>query len=139
MTDVARPVPPSSDEIKQLLAIAERDLGQARIDGLHLDTRFSVAYNAALQLATAVLRLHGVRIRKAGFHQQTFAELKTRLPAGMRNVAEYFDRARRMRNAAAYDRVNVVSEGDVDDLIRQVEIFRLWVVREVEHSNLGAA
>lgn len=137
MTDAVRPVSPSSDEIKQLLAIAERDIGQARIDSLHLDTRFSLAYNAALQLATAVLRLHGIRIRKAGFHQQTFAELKTRLPAEMRNVAEYFDRARRKRNAAAYDRVNVVSERDVDDLIEQVGAFRAWVEAEVRQRGRG--
>jgi len=137
MTEAARPVSPSSDEIKQLLATAERGIGQAQIDGLHLDTRSSLAYNAALQLAKAVLRLHGIRIRKTGFHQQTFAELKTRLPAGMRNVAEYLDRARRKRNAAAYDRVNVVSEGDVDDLIEQVDAFWAWVDAEVHQRGRG--
>ena len=139
MTDATRLVSPSPAEIKHLLAIAERDIGQARIDTLHLDTRFSLAYNAALQLATAVLRSHGIRIREARFHQQTFAELQTRLPTEMQGFAEYFDRARRKRNAAAYDRVSVVSERDVDDLIRQVEIFRPWVVGEVEHSNIGPA
>lgn len=98
-----------------------------------------MAYNAGLQLATAVLRLRGIRIRKTGFHQQTFAELKTRLPAEMRNVAEYFDRARRKRNAAAYDRVNVVSERDVDDLIEQVGAFRAWVEAEVRRQRGNTA
>ena len=139
MTEAARPVSPSSDEIKQLLAIAERDLCQAQMDNLHLDTRFSLAYNAALQLATAALRLHGIRIRKTGFHQQTLAELRTRLPTAMQGFADFFDRARRKRNAASYDRVNVVSEGEVDDLIDQVGTFRAWVDAEVRRRRGNTA
>lgn len=136
MTDALRPVSPSSTEIKKLLAIAERDLGQAKITNLHLDTRFSLAYNAVLQLATVVLRLHGIRIRKTGFHQRTFVELKTRLPEDMRSISDYFDRARRKRNTVAYDQVNVVSEGEVNDLIAQVDQFRRWAEQEVDNRQI---
>ena len=94
MNDSARPVVSSAIEVARLLAITDRDLGQATMDSLHLDTRFALAYNAALQLATVVLRLHGLRIRKVGFHERTFEELETHLPAYMRTFADYFDRAR---------------------------------------------
>jgi len=130
--DPTRPVPRSRADIERLLAIAERDLGQSRMQTLHLDTTYSLAYNAALQLATAVLGLHGVRVRKMAFHQQTFAELKPRLPDAMQSLADYFERARRKRNAAAYDRVNVVGEGEVTDLIRQVEVFQAWAIGEAK-------
>ncbi len=137
MSDSTRPVTSSSTEIKRLLAIAERDLGQARIGNLHLDTRFSLAYSAALQLATVILRIHGIRIRKVGFHQHTFAELRTQLPAEMQAFGDYFDRARRKRNAAFYDQVNVVSESDVNDLIQQVETFQAWVTSEAKQRKLA--
>lgn len=139
MTGATRPIPPFSVEIGRLLAVAERDLTQARMCGLHPDTRFSLAYNAALQLATVVLRLHGIRIRKARFHLHTFVELKMHLPEDQGQIADYFDRARRKRNAAAYDRINVVSEGEVDDLIAQVEAFRVWVNAEVEERQRDKA
>lgn len=135
MSNSTRPAVPSSTEIKRLLAIAERDLGQAQMGNLHPDTRFSLAYNAALQLATAILRLHGLRIRKVGFHQHTFAELRTRLPAEIQAFSDYFDRARRKRNAAFYDQVNVVSEGEVNDLIQQVETFQAWVTSEAKRRK----
>jgi predicted site-specific integrase-resolvase len=50
----------------------------------------------------------------------------------VRSFADYFDRARRKRHAAGYERVGVVSEGEADDLIRQVELFQVWVTKEVE-------
>ncbi|MEN6369415.1 MAG: hypothetical protein ABFD77_06915 [Thermotogota bacterium] len=48
MNDSSRPITPSAIEIGRLLAIADRDLSQAAIASLHLDTRFALAYNAAL-------------------------------------------------------------------------------------------
>ena len=125
--NTTRKVPLSPKEIRTLLELADRDLHQARLLDLHPDTRYALAYNAGLQLATAALRLHGVRIRKARFHARTFAELKPRLPEEMRSFADYFDRARRKRHTVTYDRAGAVSEGEVDDLIEQVCGFREWL------------
>ena len=48
--------------------------------------------------------------------------------------------ARRKQNAAFYDQVNVVSEGEVNDLIRQVETsqvetFQAWVTSEAKRRK----
>jgi uncharacterized protein (UPF0332 family) len=137
VSDSTRGVRTSPVEIARLLAIADRDLDQASQEVLHLDTRFALAYNAALQLATVVLRLDGVRVRKDAFHARTFAELKERLPEDRRSVAEYFDRARRKRNTAAYEQANVVSAGELNDLIEQVERFREWVEQVLCKSGIG--
>ena len=140
MNDNTRRIRTSPVEIARLLAIADRDLGQASQEVLHLDTRFALAYNAALQLATVILRLDGVRVRKDAFHARTFAELKERLPEDRRSFAEYFDRARRKRNTAAYEQSDVVSAGELDDLSEQVNRFREWVEEvlresEIEHGD----
>ena len=45
----------SRDEIARLLAIADRDIQQSQTPGLGPEWRFDIAYNAALQLATAAL------------------------------------------------------------------------------------
>ena len=50
----------SPDEISGLLAIVERDLCNAQVAGLADDWRLSIAYNAALQAATAALLRGGL-------------------------------------------------------------------------------
>ena len=52
---------PGREEVENLLAIAARDLEDAKADGLSDDWRHNIAYNAALQLATAVLAAEGYR------------------------------------------------------------------------------
>jgi uncharacterized protein (UPF0332 family) len=132
VNDGLRSVHPSRTEITRLLAIAARDLNQARFENLHLDTRFSLAYNAALQLATVTLRLHGIRVRKTAFHQRTFSELGNYVDSECQDMAAYFDRARRKRNIVAYEQSGAVSEREVSDLVQQVERFRTWVEHEIE-------
>ena len=46
----------SPQEITDLLAVADRDLKDSKTPGLSSDWRLNIAYNAALQAATAVLR-----------------------------------------------------------------------------------
>jgi uncharacterized protein (UPF0332 family) len=53
----------------------------------------------------------------------------------MQVFGDYFDRARRKRNAAFYDQVNVVSKGEVSDLIQQVETFQAWVTSEAKRRK----
>ena len=45
----------SAEEIAALLAIVERDLANATLAGLSEDWKLGIAYNAALQAATAAL------------------------------------------------------------------------------------
>jgi hypothetical protein len=51
---------PDRREIKQLLGIADRDIADAQAKGISTDSRLSLAYNAALQLAIAALSGHPV-------------------------------------------------------------------------------
>ena len=51
----------SAEEIVALFAIVERDLANAKVVGLSEDWRLNIAYNAALQAATAALAASGFR------------------------------------------------------------------------------
>ncbi len=55
----------SPREIADLLAIADRDVGQSQVPGLGPEWRFDIAYNAVLQLATAALAAAGYRAERA--------------------------------------------------------------------------
>jgi len=56
-----KPHKTSRREIGSLLAIARRDLADARADTISDDWRFGIAYNAALKLCTVLLRAEGYR------------------------------------------------------------------------------
>lgn len=51
----------SSEEIAGLLAIVERDIANVKVAGLAHDWKFNIAYDAALQAATAALAAAGFR------------------------------------------------------------------------------
>ena len=54
----------SREEIGSLLRIADRDLKDSRAAGVSSDNRFVMAYNAALQSATAALAASGYRTER---------------------------------------------------------------------------
>ena len=65
----------SPQEIKDLLAISDRDLANCQIGGLSPDWQLSIAYNAALQAATAVLAACGFRASREAHHYRIIQSL----------------------------------------------------------------
>jgi len=51
----------SQQEIADLLGVVQRDLADSQTPGLSADWRLNIAYNAALQAATAALTAEGYR------------------------------------------------------------------------------
>jgi len=58
----------SSNEIRGLLAVVERDLTDSATEGLSSDWRMNIAYNAALQAATVALAAAGYRASRDQHH-----------------------------------------------------------------------
>jgi hypothetical protein len=117
---------PSRNEIADLLAVADRDLEDARISGLSLDRRFATAYAAELQLATVVLRASGYRAsaNMGGHHWRTIGALPMLMGEGQEPRKVYLDSCRRARNEADYDRIGVVSESELVELLEDTVEFR---------------
>jgi len=114
----------SAKEIAELFRVVERDLGDAGLVVLSADRRFATAYNAALQLATILLRAAGYRTTGTAHHWVTFQALPEILGESQRGRAGYFDRCRVKRNFADYDQAGLTSEGEVDELLEEVTEFK---------------
>ncbi len=123
--------PTSRQEITNLLRVVERDLRQARVPGLEPDGRFIFAHNAALQLPTVYLRLHGVRISSAGRHARTFRALQDLLPPTVGRYTVEFDRARRKRHTLMYDQAGAASQHEAEELVEAAEEFHRWLIQEI--------
>src|SRR2546422_3442555 len=65
----------SPQEIKDLLGVADRDLRDCATKGLSDDWRLAIAYNAALQCATAALAASGYRASREARHYRVLQSL----------------------------------------------------------------
>jgi len=101
----------SRHEIRDLLQVVERDLGDSAAEGLSADWRMNIAYNAALQAATAALAAAGYRPSRDAHHYRVIQSLRETLGADAAVVAT-FDAFRKKRNISGYERIGLVSDAD---------------------------
>ena len=66
----------SKQEIANLLGIVARDLKDSQAKGVSDDWRFAIAYNAALQAATAALAASGYRPGRDSHHYRVIQSLE---------------------------------------------------------------
>jgi hypothetical protein len=135
-----RPHESSRAEIGDLLALIDRDLRDAAIEGLSDDRRFATAYNAALQLAKVAIAASGYRPAKGNSaHFISFDAVKTAIPTKeVTFLSDYFDTCRRKRNHIDYDASEVVTRTETEEIIRRTKEFRELVLQwlEAEYPKL---
>ena len=106
----------SSQEIAELFAIADRDIDQSQTPGLGPEWRFGIAYNAALQLATAALAAAGFQAERQNKHQRTIECLAFATGVDHDDV-DLFDICRRKRHTNVYEQVGAISNHEADEMI----------------------
>ena len=122
-----RPHKTSSKEIDNLLRIVERDLSDAK-GGISSDSRFGIAYNAALKLCTILLYAEWYKPERPLGHYRTIKALPLIFGEKRKKDTAYLDACRSRRNTLEYDYIGGVTEEDVEELIEFVEGFRKEVL-----------
>jgi hypothetical protein len=117
----------SSEEIRNLLEIVERDIADAKSE-ISPDWRFGIAYNAALKLCTILLYAEGYRPEKNLQHYRTIQALPLILGVKRKKDADYLDACRIKRNTVEYDYVGGATESDADELIDFVKELKVEVL-----------
>ena len=117
-------------ELTDLLDIVDRDLADSEASGLSADWRLNIAYNAALQAATAALAASGHRASRNQHHYRVIQSLELTIGAD-RNVVNRLDAFRKKRNFGGYERAGATSEGEareMRDLARKIaHDVRAWL------------
>ncbi len=80
----------TAEEIANLLALSDRDLAACQVKQLPADWRFAIAYNAALQAATAALAAAGYRAARDNHHYRVIQSLEFTTAPG-RKLIDAFD------------------------------------------------
>lgn len=123
--------PASKNEIRDLMKLASRNIADAVVTSLSADGRFNHAYEGILILAIIPLRCSGYRTKGLGHHHTVFEALPNVMGKEMEEIADYFQTCRGKRNRSSYFSPEVVSDGEVKELIREAEHFgdavRQWI------------
>lgn len=107
----------SGDEIANLLAISDRDLAASQVKELPSDWRFAIAYNAALQAATAALATAGYRANRDSHHFRVIQSLEFTIGPGQKFI-DTFDSFRKKRNISNYDMAGSVSDKEAEAMFQ---------------------
>ncbi len=105
----------SRQEIVDLLGMADRDLVQCRTPTLSPDWQLNIAYNAALQAATAALAAAGYRAARESHHYRIIQSLAHTIKADPALIAQ-LDKFRKKRNISDYERAGAVSQQEANEM-----------------------
>ncbi|HMC66029.1 MAG TPA: hypothetical protein VKI65_13910 [Gemmataceae bacterium] len=118
----------SPREVADLLGVVDRDLADCQTPGLSADWRLNIAYNAALQAATAALAAAGYRATRDQHHYRVIQSLVLTLGAD-RGLINQFEQFRKKRNIGGYERVGAVSDHEADEMTALAQELRQSVAR----------
>ncbi len=130
---------PTARGMQDLLAIADRQIADAGLEGMSADGRFDHAYEAVRALCQAALYASGYAVPKRGdTHQRVIDSLKFTVGGDAGAQVDYFDRCRRVRHKTMYERADVVQRAEADKLLAAARELRDHVRQwfQEEHPDL---
>ncbi len=110
----------SAEEIADLLEVSRRDINDCQVAGLSADWRLNIAYNAALQAATAALAASGYRASRDSHHYRVIQSLAYTVGVEAEAIKE-FDSFRKKRNIGGYERAGLISEQEAKEMLSLAE------------------
>jgi uncharacterized protein (UPF0332 family) len=124
----------SPREIAELFSVAERDLADSQAQGLSTDSQLSIAYNAALQLATAALAASGYRAAREARHYRVIQSLAYTIGAEADLILQ-LDSFRKKRNISDYERAEAVSAQEAGEMFNLAKTLRDTVTNWLKKNH----
>jgi uncharacterized protein (UPF0332 family) len=127
----------SPQEISDLLAVAERDLKDSSATSISPDWQLAIAYNAALQAATAALFASGYRAAREAHHYRIIQSLAHTIQAKP-DLINQLDKYRKKRNIGGYEAAGRISQQEADEMKKLAKNLCEQIVQWLHqnHSNL---
>jgi HEPN domain-containing protein len=107
---------PTSREIAELLAVADRALKDCQVPELSSEGKLDIAHNAALQSSAAALAATGYRASREAYHYYVIQSLSFTLQLEER-IIRRLHKLRRKRNISDYERPGMVTEQEAEEMI----------------------
>ena len=114
---------PTSREIAELLAVADRALKDCQVVGLSSEGKLDMAHNAALQSSAAALAAAGYRASREAYHYYVIQSLSFTLQLEER-IIRRLHKLRRKRNISDYERPGMVTEQEAQEMVELAKLIR---------------
>lgn len=115
---------PTARGVSDFLAIADREIADASLEGMSPDGRFDHAYEAVRNLCEVMVYAGGYVLNRERKHERTILSLKFTLAGKAAERIDYLDRCRRLRHTTHYERANVITVSEADKLLETAEWLR---------------
>jgi uncharacterized protein (UPF0332 family) len=122
----------SPEEIQGFLGVADRCLKDASQKNISLDLRFISAYQGALASAEALLCCFGYEAPRNSYHYMTWEALKNIDDKYIVSIIALFNDARQKRGDAFYDRIDVISEREFNELLDETSRFVDYIKKKIK-------
>lgn len=93
---------PTREEVRSLLDAVRRNLADAQVTAVSLETRFDASYKAIMQLSLVALMANGFRLATGAGHHMTMIQSLPKSIGLDRKRVVVLDALRRKRNVADY-------------------------------------
>jgi len=129
----------SRQEIRELLALVDRDLHESETGTHSPEWKLAIAYNALLQAAKAALAATGYRVPKSNrsHHYHTIRSLQFTVEADRATILN-LEAVQKKRNISEYERAGTVSDREAQDALELAkfvsERVQNWL--RTEHPDL---
>jgi hypothetical protein len=124
----------SREEIADLLGLSDRNLHDCGTPGLSADWKFNIAYNAALQAATAALAASGYRATRDAHHYRILQSLTFTINAPQALVRQ-LDAFRKKRNIGGYQAAGRISDMEAQEMASVATRVRQLVEDEIRAAH----
>jgi hypothetical protein len=124
----------SPTEAQKMLAVADRDLEDAKVPQLSGEARHNLAYSAARQLAALALAACGYKPERHREHYQAIDSLSLTVSPGQ-GIIDTLHAARSKRAKSVYDLAGNVSQTEADEMISLAEELRRKTVAWVREAH----
>jgi len=125
---------PTSREIAELLAVADRSITDCKVAGLSSDGKLDMAHNAVLQSSAAALAAAGYRASREAYHYYLIQSLVLTLQLEER-IIRRLDKMRRKRNISDYEHTGLVSEQEAQEMVELAVQLRQQVQEWIRNSH----
>jgi len=126
---------PDAKQAQECLLAAKRDISVAKKIILEdSDWAFSIAYNAMLQSARALMLYEGYLATGESRHKTAVDYAEIKLGAKLGEKIEIFERMRRKRHQAVYEKAGIISEFEAKHAIKEAEGFFAEIEKKIKHK-----
>jgi hypothetical protein len=121
---------PTVAEVRNLLGVVNREIGDAGVPGLSDDGRFTHAYDGALLPCKLALHASGFEVQKraAGHHSLWINSLEFTLGGTHKETLIHLSKSSKLRHTVLYDHSGAVEKQDADELLATAQQLRADVL-----------